>query len=151
MSDDCCNRNALMVYLPTQSPTGLLWREGRGQAPAPDRRAVGNHKGETFHTCCMELGIPFLSGCPSQAAPCLTLYWHSLGTDRTAAPSRAKLWVHWEPSDKVFGDVLTPFPNVVHHQAQDSRNTTGGKDDLGLLDLALVPRATSLKQWPEAH
>lgn len=124
---------------------------------------MGNRKGAMFHapTCSwaspLFWGIPLILGHPSQAAPCLTLYGHSLGTDRTAAPSGAKVRAQWEPSDKVFGDVLTTFPNVVHHQAQatlyqlDSRNTTREKGDLRLLHLELVPRAASPKQWHKAH
>lgn len=55
------------------------------------------------------------------------------GDTQDSSSSRANLSVHWEPSTKVLGDVLTAFPNMVHHPAQDSRNTTAGKGDLGLL------------------
>lgn len=150
MSDDCCNRNVLMVHLPTESPTDLDLQRGERAGPCPGRKGCVAHKGATFQTCWSSVhaighSLPLVVSKPSSSLP--NRYWHSLGTDRTAAPSRAKVRAHWEPSDKVLGDVLTTFLNVVHHQAQDRqqkhhwRERWPGTASLGTGAKSSIPQA----------
>lgn len=97
MSDDCCNSSVLMVHLPTQSPMGPALQRGERAGPCPGQKGCGQPQRSDISHICMQLGIPPILGHPSQAAPCLTLYGHCLGTDRTAAASGAKVRAQWEP------------------------------------------------------
>lgn len=130
-------------------PTGLLWREGRGQAPARTGGLVGNPKGETFHIscrCCMQSGIHS----PSLGCPCLALYWPSLGTHRTAAPPEPTCQFTGNQALRCLGMFLLPSQIWFTIQPKTAETPLQEKVTWDCFT-ALVPRAASLKQWPEAH
>lgn len=72
------------------------------------------------------------------------------GDTQDSSSSRAKLSVRWEPSAKCLGMFLLPSqiwftirPNTAQTPLQEKVTWD--------CFTALVPRAASLKQWPEAH
>lgn len=118
---------------------------------------MGNHKGATFHTCwsavhtighCLSLGARKPSRSLPKPVPATA--WGQAGQRLPPEPGASSL------GTKGYGACLGKFLLLSQmwfniRPQTHSRNTTGRKGDLGLLRLALVPRAASPKQWPGAH